>query len=182
MRKVARWIPPVKPSLAAAENMPRLDSEMLLLIEKKERELRKTINKLRVDNKVPGRRNELKKMDRPMLEKKIHARRGFVDRVKAKVYPGKGGDGNVAFARGPNLRVAPPSGGDAGKGGSVVLEVDPRVTSLGGISRQLRASAGGNGGTNMRTGETSSFFFFPLTRFQGPTAKIVLFAFLLALK
>jgi hypothetical protein len=152
MKGAAKWIPPVKPSLAQAEHLPRLDREMLLLIEQKKRELRKAINKLRVDNKVPGRRNEVKKSDRPIIEKKIQARRGFVDRVKAKVYAGKGGDGNVAFARGPNLRVAPPSGGDAGKGGSVFVEVDERLSSLVSVSRQLRAGLGGNGGTSGRTG------------------------------
>lgn len=162
------WIPPRKKlSLAAAEHLPRLDSEMLLLIEKKERELRKKINKLRADNKVPGRRNELKKTERPLLEKKFSVRRGFVDRLKVKVvfwpivwddsrppkvYPGKGGDGNASFARGPNLRVAPPSGGDGGKGGSVIVEVDERISSLTAVPRLIRAGPGGNGGTNMRSG------------------------------
>ncbi len=143
----------MKVSLAQAEHMPQLDREMQLLIEKKERELRKTINKLRVAAKEPPRRrNETKKEDRRVVEKKVSVRRGFVDRVRLKAYAGRGGDGCVAFARGPNLRVAPPSGGDAGKGGSVYLEVDERVTSLGGIPRLLRAGAGAKGGTNMKTG------------------------------
>ncbi len=153
MRRVVQWIPPVKPSLVQAEHMPALDQKMLMMIEKKERELRKTINKLRTAAKQPPRRrNEMPKAFRAAIEKKLTARSGFVDRVRVKAYAGRGGDGCVAFARGPNVRVAPASGGDAGKGGSVYLEVDERLGSLTGIARQLRAGHGQKGGTNLKTG------------------------------
>lgn len=58
----------------------------------------------------------------------------------------------MAFARGPNLRVAPPSGGDAGRGGDVVAEADARLCSLAALPRLLRAQRGDDGGTSLRSG------------------------------
>lgn len=133
--------------------LPVLDEQTRLLIEKKERELRKTINLLKARAKVPMRRNEVAKADRPEIVKKVRVREGFVDTLLVKCFGGRGGDGKVAFARGPNLRVAPPSGGDAGKGGSVWIEADAERRSLVGIARQQRAGHGGAGGTNCKTGQ-----------------------------
>jgi GTPase involved in cell partitioning and DNA repair len=70
----------------------------------------------------------------------------------SQVFAGRGGDGSVAFARGPNLRVAPPSGGDAGRGGDVVAEADARLCSLAALPRLLRAQRGDDGGTSLRSG------------------------------
>ncbi len=53
-----------------------------------------------------------------------------------------GGLGGIAFARAPNVRVGPPSGGDAGSGGSVWLLADPEMRSLQGVPRLMRAGNG----------------------------------------
>lgn len=54
----------------------------------------------------------------------------FVDEVRVTVKSGDGGDGAVAFRREKYIERGGPSGGDGGKGGSVLLVADPRMSTL----------------------------------------------------
>jgi len=54
----------------------------------------------------------------------------FVDQIKVYARAGKGGDGSVHFHRGKFRPKGGPDGGDGGRGGSVILEVDPSTDSL----------------------------------------------------
>lgn len=78
----------------------------------------------------------------------------FVDEVEISVESGAGGRGLVAFRREKHVPRGGPAGGDGGRGGSVVLEANSKLTTLIDFCyrRSYKAGRGGDGGPNCMTG------------------------------
>ena len=54
----------------------------------------------------------------------------FVDKVKIKISGGKGGDGHVSFHRAKYVVNGGPDGGDGGRGGDIIFQVDDNMSTL----------------------------------------------------
>ncbi len=78
----------------------------------------------------------------------------FVDEAEIFVRAGRGGDGAVSFHREKYRPKGGPDGGDGGRGGDVLLVVDPQMASLIDFEhrRQFVAENGRPGGPNFRRG------------------------------
>ena len=72
----------------------------------------------------------------------------FADRAKIIIKSGKGGDGHVSFRREKFVAAGGPDGGDGGKGGDVIFQVDEGLNTLVEYrhSRKFAAQNGEEGG------------------------------------
>ena len=71
----------------------------------------------------------------------------FVDIAKIKIKAGDGGDGAVAFHREKYVASGGPDGGDGGRGGNIVFQVDDNLSTLADFryKRKYKAENGQNG-------------------------------------
>lgn len=78
----------------------------------------------------------------------------FVDEIELQVAAGRGGPGAVSFHRERYVPKGGPDGGDGGKGGDVVAEVDPHLMTLLDLryKKKIRASHGGHGSGRLKAG------------------------------
>ncbi|SFR67286.1 GTPase ObgE [[Clostridium] aminophilum] len=78
----------------------------------------------------------------------------FADNAKIYIRSGKGGDGHVSFRREKFVAAGGPDGGDGGKGGDVIFEVDKGLNTLNDFRhvRKYKAGDGGAGEKRKRHG------------------------------
>lgn len=79
----------------------------------------------------------------------------FVDIAKIKIKAGDGGNGAVAFHREKYINSGGPDGGDGGKGGNIVFQVDDNLSTLADFryKRKYTAENGANGSGGKRFGK-----------------------------
>ena len=78
----------------------------------------------------------------------------FVDVAKIKIKAGKGGNGAVSFRREKYVAAGGPDGGDGGRGGNIVFQVDDNLSTLADFryKRKYTAPNGENGSGGRKTG------------------------------
>jgi len=82
----------------------------------------------------------------------------FIDHAEIEVQSGKGGDGMVAFRREKYVPAGGPSGGNGGRGGSVIIEAVENLQTLLDFryARIFKAEDGQKGGIKSMTGAAGS--------------------------
>lgn len=82
----------------------------------------------------------------------------FIDQSEIQVQAGNGGDGLVAFRREKYVPAGGPSGGNGGKGGSVIFKAVENLQTLLDFqyNHVFKAEDGARGGPNNRTGASGS--------------------------
>lgn len=84
----------------------------------------------------------------------------FIDVAKIYIKAGDGGNGHVSFRREKYVPAGGPNGGDGGKGGNIIFEVDPGLLTLMDFryKRKYIAPNGEAGGASNRTGKDGEDF------------------------
>ena len=82
----------------------------------------------------------------------------FADQARIIIRSGKGGNGHVSFRREKYIPNGGPDGGDGGKGGDIIFEVDTGINHLSDFRhrRKFAATAGEEGGKSKRHGKSGS--------------------------
>ena len=86
----------------------------------------------------------------------------FVDIAKIKIKAGNGGNGAVSFRREKYVAAGGPDGGDGGKGGNIVFQVDDNLATLADFryKRKYTAPNGENGSGGRKNGNGGEDLIF----------------------
>ena len=88
----------------------------------------------------------------------------FIDEATITVAGGTGGDGIVAWRREKYVDKGGPAGGDGGRGGDVILEANPELSTLieFRFKRHFGAEAGKAGSTSKKSGRSAEDLVIPV--------------------
>ena len=80
---------------------------------------------------------------------------GFIDKARIAVKAGNGGNGAIAFHREKYVAAGGPDGGDGGRGGSIILQVDDHMSTLMDFryKRKYAAANGADGQGGRKSGK-----------------------------
>lgn len=90
----------------------------------------------------------------------------FIDKALVKIKAGDGGNGAVAFHREKYVASGGPDGGDGGKGGNIVFQVDDNMSTLVDFKykRKYKAPNGNDGEGSRRSGKKGQDFVIRVPR------------------
>ena len=90
----------------------------------------------------------------------------FVDKAKIFIRAGNGGNGAVAFHREKYVAAGGPDGGDGGRGGDIVFQVDDNMSTLMDFryKRKCVAGNGGNGAGKRCSGKDGETLYIKVPR------------------
>ena len=90
----------------------------------------------------------------------------FVDKAKIFIRAGNGGNGAVAFHREKYVAAGGPDGGDGGRGGDIVFQVDDNMSTLMDVryKRKYVAGNGGNGAGKRCSGKDGETLYIKVPR------------------
>ena len=90
----------------------------------------------------------------------------FVDKAKIFIRAGNGGNGAVAFHREKYVAAGGPDGGDGGRGGDIVFQVDDNMSTLMDFryKRKYVAGNGGNGAGKRCSGKDGETLYIKVPR------------------
>ncbi len=90
----------------------------------------------------------------------------FVDHAKIYVRSGDGGPGHISFRREKYVPKGGPDGGNGGKGGDVVLKVNPHMNTLLDFKykRHYKAEKGNEGGGSRKTGKSGKTVYIKVPK------------------
>jgi GTP-binding protein len=88
----------------------------------------------------------------------------FIDHIRILAQAGDGGDGAVSFRREKFIPRGGPDGGDGGKGGDIILKVDPHTDNLRQFfyNPNLKAEHGAKGAYRLRSGRSGRDLVVPV--------------------
>src|SRR5215207_11491063 len=88
----------------------------------------------------------------------------FVDRVVLHLTAGSGGNGVASIRREKFKPLGGPDGGNGGRGGDIILRVDPQTTTLLDYHRapHRRAASGGHGAGSLKNGADGADLVLPV--------------------
>ncbi len=88
----------------------------------------------------------------------------FIDKTRLFVLAGNGGNGCLSFRREKFIEFGGPDGGDGGRGGDIIFEASPQLTTLSELSRNphLRGRDGSPGKGSAKTGESGTDIVIPV--------------------
>ena len=103
----------------------------------------------------------------------------FIDHAEVTIKSGKGGDGHVSFRREKYVAAGGPDGGDGGRGGDVIFEIDKGMSTLQNFryKRKFVAENGEEGGGNRRHGKSGKDLILKVPEgtviFEASTGKVI---------